>query len=174
MLFIVVFFARQSPGVVGRRGCQKQIANSLHPTLAPKESLASRLRTAFTTSYKSINHHGGNSIETLTPLRYYGILKNAWKEVDLDASVRRPACEPSNSSKPPTAYLLRPESRCQMASINNRTSTYTQVSSSSEHDRPKSSDAKKDMWSSMLDGVASGKKLPEKNIIVLGKFTCPR
>lgn len=24
------------------------------------------------------------------------------------------------------------------------------------------------MWSSMLDSVASGKKLPEKNIIVLG------
>ncbi|PSS28024.1 hypothetical protein M430DRAFT_113376 [Amorphotheca resinae ATCC 22711] len=55
-----------------------------------------------------------------------------------------------------------------MASSNNRTSTYTQVSTSSDHDRPRSSDAKKDMWSSMLDGVASGKKLPEKNILVLG------
>jgi dynein light intermediate chain 1 len=55
-----------------------------------------------------------------------------------------------------------------MASSNNRTSTYTQVSTGSDHDRPKSSDAKKDMWSSMLDGVASGKRLPEKNIIVLG------
>jgi dynein light intermediate chain 1, cytosolic len=57
-----------------------------------------------------------------------------------------------------------------MGTPNNRTSTYTQVSSSSDHDRPKSSDAKKDMWSSMLDGVASGKKLPEKNILVLGKY----
>ena len=49
----------------------------------------------------------------------------------------------------------------------NRTSTYTQVSTSSD-DRPKSAD-KKDLWSSMLDGVASGKRLPEKNILVLGK-----
>ncbi|KAL3418958.1 Cytoplasmic dynein 1 light intermediate chain 2 [Phlyctema vagabunda] len=52
-----------------------------------------------------------------------------------------------------------------MASNNNRTSTYTV---SSDHERPKSSDAKKDLWSSMLDGVASGKRLPEKNILVLG------
>ena len=55
-----------------------------------------------------------------------------------------------------------------MASSNNRASTYTQVSTSSDHDRPRSSDAIKDMWSSMLDGVASGKRLPEKNILVLG------
>ncbi|KAN0089424.1 putative motor protein [Hyaloscypha variabilis] len=58
-----------------------------------------------------------------------------------------------------------------MASSNNRTSTYTQVSTSSDHDRPKSADAKKDMWSSMLDSVASGKRLPEKNILVLGGTT---
>ena len=58
-----------------------------------------------------------------------------------------------------------------MASSNNRTSTYTQVSTSSDHDRPKSADAKKDIWSSMLDSVASGKRLPEKNILVLGKLT---
>ncbi|RDL40819.1 Uncharacterized protein BP5553_00798 [Venustampulla echinocandica] len=56
-----------------------------------------------------------------------------------------------------------------MASSNNRTSTYTH-SSTGDHDRPKSSDAKKDLWSSMLDGVASGKRLPEKNILVLGRF----
>jgi dynein light intermediate chain 1 len=56
-----------------------------------------------------------------------------------------------------------------MASSTNRTSTFTQVSAPSDPDRPKSSDAKKDMWSSMLDGVASGKKLPEKNILVLGE-----
>jgi dynein light intermediate chain 1 len=55
-----------------------------------------------------------------------------------------------------------------MASSNNRTSTYTQVSTSSDYDRPKSAD-KKDLWSSMLDGVASGKRLPEKNILVLGR-----
>ena len=29
-------------------------------------------------------------------------------------------------------------------------------------------DSEKGMWSSMLDSVASGKKLPEKNLIVLG------
>jgi dynein light intermediate chain 1 len=52
--------------------------------------------------------------------------------------------------------------------LNNRVSTYTQ---SSDHDRPKSSDAKKDMWSSMLDSVASGKKLPVKNILVLGELS---
>ncbi|KAI9757445.1 MAG: hypothetical protein M4579_003461 [Chaenotheca gracillima] len=35
--------------------------------------------------------------------------------------------------------------------------------------RPDSSDdSKKDMWSSMLDRVSSGKRLPEKNILVLG------
>ena len=42
----------------------------------------------------------------------------------------------------------------------------------SDHERPKSGDsAKKDMWSSMLDSVASGKRLPEKSILVLGKST---
>jgi len=51
---------------------------------------------------------------------------------------------------------------------NNRISSYTQ---SSDHDRPKSSDAKNNMWSSMLNSVSSGKKLPEKNILVLGMFT---
>jgi len=61
-----------------------------------------------------------------------------------------------------------------MASANNRTSTYTQVSTSSDHDRPKSADAKKDLWSSMLDSVASGKRLPEKNILVLGPSVCSK
>jgi hypothetical protein len=55
-----------------------------------------------------------------------------------------------------------------MASSNNIPPTYAQVSTSGDHDRPKSADTKKDMWSSMLDGVASGKRLPEKNILVLG------
>jgi dynein light intermediate chain 1, cytosolic len=53
----------------------------------------------------------------------------------------------------------------------NRMPTVMQVSTASDHERPKSSDSmKKDMWSSMLDNVASGKRLPEKNILVLGKF----
>ncbi|RQM07459.1 hypothetical protein DH86_00002900, partial [Scytalidium sp. 3C] len=55
-----------------------------------------------------------------------------------------------------------------MLSSNNRASTYTQASTSTDHDRPKSAESKNDMWSSMLDGVASGKRLPEKNILVLG------
>jgi len=47
----------------------------------------------------------------------------------------------------------------------NRFSTYTAASGGSE---TKNGDAKKDLWSSMLDSVASGKRLPEKNILVLG------
>ena len=37
------------------------------------------------------------------------------------------------------------------------------------NDRPRSKgEEEKGMWSSMLDSVASGKKLPEKNVVVLG------
>lgn len=32
-----------------------------------------------------------------------------------------------------------------------------------------SGEPEENMWSSMLDGVASGKRLPEKNILVLGR-----
>jgi dynein light intermediate chain 1 len=57
-----------------------------------------------------------------------------------------------------------------MAISSNRMSTFTQASSNGDQERPRSSDnAKKEMWSSMLDGVASGKRLPEKNILVLGR-----
>lgn len=39
----------------------------------------------------------------------------------------------------------------------------------SRNDRSQSSgDSEKAMWSSMLDSVASGKKLPEKHLVVLG------
>lgn len=48
----------------------------------------------------------------------------------------------------------------------NRFSTYTTASTGSGPDK-KDVD-KKDMWTSMLASVASGKRLPEKNIIVLG------
>lgn len=38
------------------------------------------------------------------------------------------------------------------------------------HGRPQSKDGEaKGMWSSLLDSVASGKKLPEKNLVVLGR-----
>ncbi|ETS73927.1 hypothetical protein PFICI_13793 [Pestalotiopsis fici W106-1] len=46
----------------------------------------------------------------------------------------------------------------------NRYSTYTSTSAGPGDGEEK----KKDMWSSMLDDVASGKRLPEKNMLVLG------
>lgn len=52
-----------------------------------------------------------------------------------------------------------------MASNSNRYSTYTSASGGSEG---KNGEPKKDMWSSMLDSVASGKRLPERNLLVMG------
>jgi dynein light intermediate chain 1, cytosolic len=40
-----------------------------------------------------------------------------------------------------------------------------------ESARPNSSEGKKEIWSSMLDGVSSGKRLPEKSLLVLGMWT---
>lgn len=40
----------------------------------------------------------------------------------------------------------------------------------SRNERPQSSgETEKGLWSSMLDSVASGKKLPEKSLVVLGQ-----
>ncbi|TLD21925.1 hypothetical protein PspLS_08220 [Pyricularia sp. CBS 133598] len=50
-----------------------------------------------------------------------------------------------------------------MAANTNRFSTYTTASVDS-----KDGEKKKDMWNSMLESVASGKRLPEKNLLVLG------
>ncbi|KAL1622685.1 hypothetical protein SLS56_008610 [Neofusicoccum ribis] len=47
-----------------------------------------------------------------------------------------------------------------------RISSYTNRSSSPS--RPESRDENKNIWSSMLDGVSSGKRLPEKSLLVLG------
>ena len=45
----------------------------------------------------------------------------------------------------------------------------SRVSNIGPASRPRSKDEnEKDLWSSMLDSVASGKRLPEKNLIVLG------
>lgn len=52
-----------------------------------------------------------------------------------------------------------------MASNANRISTYTSRSGDSEGRNGE----KKDLWSSMLESVASGKRLPEKNLLVLGE-----
>ncbi|KAI1323606.1 dynein light intermediate chain-domain-containing protein [Xylariaceae sp. FL0255] len=55
-----------------------------------------------------------------------------------------------------------------MAPNSNRFSTYTSTSVGTGTSAEGKKDEKKDMWSSMLDSVASGKRLPEKNILVLG------
>ena len=52
-----------------------------------------------------------------------------------------------------------------MTASANRFSTYTAASGGSES---KNGEPKKDLWLSMLDSVASGKRLPEKNVLVLG------
>ncbi|KAI1181195.1 dynein light intermediate chain-domain-containing protein [Nemania sp. FL0916] len=54
-----------------------------------------------------------------------------------------------------------------MTDNSNRFSTYTSTSVGTSSEERKD-DQKKDMWSSMLDSVASGKRLPERNILVLG------
>ncbi|KAI1392040.1 dynein light intermediate chain-domain-containing protein [Hypoxylon trugodes] len=54
-----------------------------------------------------------------------------------------------------------------MTANSNRFSTYTSASVGTSSEGKKD-DQKKDMWSSMLDSVASGKRLPEKNLLVLG------
>ncbi|KAI1077555.1 dynein light intermediate chain-domain-containing protein [Whalleya microplaca] len=54
-----------------------------------------------------------------------------------------------------------------MTANSNRFSTYTTASVGTGSDGKKD-DQKRDMWSSMLDTVASGKRLPEKNLLVLG------
>ena len=58
-----------------------------------------------------------------------------------------------------------------MTANTNRFSTYTSTSVGSGSDG-KNGEPKKDMWSSMLDNVASGKRLPEKNMLVLGTPAC--
>lgn len=52
-----------------------------------------------------------------------------------------------------------------MAKADKRASVMTHISKASDIDA-----TKKDLWSSMLDGVASGKRLPEKNVLILGEF----
>jgi len=47
----------------------------------------------------------------------------------------------------------------------NRFSVYTIGSGGSES---KNGEQKKDLWNTMLSSVASGKRLPEKNLLVLG------
>ncbi|KAI5467848.1 dynein light intermediate chain-domain-containing protein [Mariannaea sp. PMI_226] len=51
----------------------------------------------------------------------------------------------------------------------NRVSTYTSGSGSGSGDPDtRNGEQKKDLWTSMLESVASGKRLPEKNLVVLG------
>lgn len=60
-----------------------------------------------------------------------------------------------------------PCSSLNMAANANRFSSYTSTSAGTGPEG-KDGEQKKDMWSSMLDSVASGKRLPEKNLLVLG------
>ncbi|KAK4237881.1 dynein light intermediate chain-domain-containing protein [Achaetomium macrosporum] len=56
-----------------------------------------------------------------------------------------------------------------MTANTNRYSTYTAASASSNSNSKDGDKAeKKDLWNSMLSSVASGRRLPEKNIILLG------
>ena len=54
-----------------------------------------------------------------------------------------------------------------MTAAANRVSTYTSTSTATD-----GRGEQKNLWTSMLGSVASGKRLPEKNVLVLG--VCPR
>lgn len=49
-----------------------------------------------------------------------------------------------------------------MTAAGNRVSTYTSTSAGDDRGE------QKNLWTSMLGSVASGKRLPEKNVLVLG------
>lgn len=55
-----------------------------------------------------------------------------------------------------------------MATNENRASIMTSGSGDTEG---RNGEQKKNIWTSMLESVASGKRLPEKNLLVLGKLT---
>lgn len=54
-----------------------------------------------------------------------------------------------------------------MAAKTERQSTYTTGSTETEP-RGGTGEQKKNLWTSMLESVASGKRLPEKNLLILG------
>ncbi len=69
-------------------------------------------------------------------------------------------------------YLLRDGFTHANSSTMNRQSSFRGPvpTERSRNDKSHSGgDSEKGMWSSMLDSVASGKKLPEKNLVVLGQ-----
>ena len=51
----------------------------------------------------------------------------------------------------------------------NRVSTYTSTSTGTDGRNGE----QKNLWTSMLGSVASGKRLPEKNVLVLGSWPSP-
>lgn len=53
------------------------------------------------------------------------------------------------------------------ANNTNRFSTYTSASGGSEGNNGE----KENMWNTMLKSVASGKRLPEKNLLVMGMLS---
>lgn len=58
-----------------------------------------------------------------------------------------------------------------MAGGTDRMSMYTSGSGETE---ARNGEQKKNLWTSMLESVASGKRLPEKNLLVLGKHGLSR
>lgn len=58
-----------------------------------------------------------------------------------------------------------------MAANTNRGSTLTAGSGDSDG---RNGEQKKNLWTSMLESVSSGKRLPEKNLVVLGMATYNR
>lgn len=55
-----------------------------------------------------------------------------------------------------------------MASKNERASTYTAGSGDAD---TRNGEPKRNLWTSMLESVASGKRLPEKNLLILGRLS---
>lgn len=58
-----------------------------------------------------------------------------------------------------------------MAANSNRVSMVTTGSGDGDG---KGAEPKKNLWTSMLESVASGKRLPEKNLLVLGMYSSKR
>lgn len=52
-----------------------------------------------------------------------------------------------------------------MAAKTEKPSNYTTASTETDN---RGGEQKKNLWTSMLESVASGKRLPEKNLLVLG------
>jgi hypothetical protein len=160
MLFILPCCCSLEGSAAWKQGCQKNSPRAASRALTPQTR--AQLYERSIPKSQSDQHH---QFPSRTTSQMNGTdTRSALRTVIASERYSRPFAIEAPPETQPNAT---------MAASNDRTSTYTQVSASSDHDRPKSADAKKDMWSSMLDSVASGKRLPEKNILVLGPLICP-